>query len=110
MIKFTKEDAEVLQRLAKVDKLGSDGAKLILLSPVADLVLAMDSPIDFSASVLLTDFPSIAQGAKNIQKVAACTGYEIVSMHVDAGDPPPTGDAMLYFQKLSDSLFARCQM
>lgn len=64
MIKFKKEDAEVLQKLARVDKLGADGAKVIWLAPVADLVLAMDNPIGFSATLPQSDFPSIAQGAR----------------------------------------------
>ena len=109
-VKFTEEDAAVLQSLARVDKLGADGAKLILLSPVASLVLAMDNPAEFTVSLVQSDFSSIAQGAKNIAKAAACTGFAIVSQHIDAGDPPPVGDALLYFQQLSDSLYARCQM
>jgi hypothetical protein len=108
-IKFSKADAKVLQEVARIDKLGSDGAKVLLLAPVADFVLAMDSPVEFAAAIAQSDFPSILQGALNIQKIAACTAFQVVSLHLIDGDPPPIGDALAYFQKLNDSLDSRCQ-
>ena len=106
---FTKEDARVLKQVAKVKQLGADGAKVILLAPVADLLLAMDSPVEFSANLLQSDYAAIAQGAGNIQKIAACTAHDIVVLHIEDGDPSPVGDALTYFEKLSDALDKRCQ-
>lgn len=108
-IKFTQEDARVLVQVAKINKLGSDGAKLILLAPVANLVLAMDSPVEFTANLKQADFGAMEVGAGNIQKIAACTAHDIVLLHMEDGDPSPVGDALSYFQSLCDSLDKRCQ-
>lgn len=106
-IKFSQEDAKTIAKVARLDSLGRNGARLILLAPIVDLVLAMDSPIEFSANVALGDLEEIAKGAKAIAQVAACSAFEEVVGRLEDAEGP-TGDALNYFQKLKDSLESRC--
>jgi len=108
-IKFSSEDARVLKQVLRVEKLGANGARLILASPVFDLLTAMGDPVNFAVSLLNSDWDGMAAGAKNIQKIAACSAQAIVILHIEDGAPPPQGDARAYFEHLNRQLDARCQ-
>lgn len=108
-IRFTKTDCKVLKTVTQINNLGTQGARLLLASVVADAVLAMGNPIEFSVTVAASDYDDIANGAKNIAKIAACSAYEIIYGHVEVGPDSPTGAALDYFKTLMAAAEARCQ-
>lgn len=108
-ITFSRADAEVLQRVRKVESLGRDGARLLLAAPVIDMLLAMGNPAQFSATVANSDFDKMAQGALSVQKIAACTVAAMVLEHIDVGPDSPTGAAKEYFERLLKSAQSRCE-
>ena len=108
-LRFTREDAEVLQRVARVNELGNAGAKLLLLAPIAEMVLSMNSPVEFAVSVSDADWSGLASSAKKIKKIAACSAQLIVHEHLDLGVPKPKGAARQYFERLLTSLSTRCE-
>ncbi|ABE46845.1 hypothetical protein [Polaromonas sp. JS666] len=108
-IRFSKTDAAVLQRIRRIEKLGDEGARFILGASVVDLLLAMGNPVEFTVTFANSDFDSMAKGAMNIQKIAACASAEIILLHLEVGPNSPTDDAKDYFERLLDQVNKRCE-
>lgn len=104
MTPFTKEDSSVLARIQKLDELGRTGARLLLGIKVFDLVSAMGSPAAFSVTLLTEDWNAIATGIRGLAKMARAAALSEVLKHLEAGTPPPVGEAREYFEFLAQRL------
>jgi hypothetical protein len=106
-IRFSAEDIEVLRRLTRISDLGATGARLLLAAPVVSL-LSSGNPIELAVTLNETNWQDIANGIKNIKRVAACTAMQMVLEHLEAGVPKPIGEARTYFEHLLVNCQEKC--
>lgn len=108
VIKFTTADAEVLQRVRNIRELGLNGAKLMLSAPVVALLASMTDPVEFSVTLYDSDFAAMLDGARTINKLAACLARDRVLEHIEAGLPAPVGPPKAYFEHIQAQANRRC--
>ncbi len=109
IIKFSAEDVAVLKQLKTIKDITDAAAKLLLSSPVIEL-LASPSPVDVTITLTTSDWNGLTNGAKGLQKIAACRMLTIVQEHLSdaTSDRVPSGEAAAYFQTLEGGFNKQC--
>jgi hypothetical protein len=109
VVKFSAEDIAVLKQLKMVKDVADASAKLLLSSPVIEL-LASPNPVDVAITLTTADWSGMTNGAKGLKKIAACRMLTIVQEHLSdaTSDRVPTGEAANYFQTLEDGFSKQC--
>jgi hypothetical protein len=109
VVKFSAEDIAVLKQLKTVKDVADASARLLLSSPVIEL-LASPSPVDVAITLTTADWSGMTKGANGLQKIAACRMLTIVQEHLSdaTSDRVPTGEAANYFQTLEDGFSKQC--
>ena len=71
VVKFSAEDIAVIKQLKTVKDVTEASAKLLLSFPVIEL-LASPNPVDVAITLTTADWSGMTNGAKSLQKIAAC--------------------------------------
>ena len=103
------EDIAVLKQLKTVKDVTNATAQLLLSSPVIEL-LASPNPVNVAITLTTADWSGMTNGAKGLQKIAACRMLTIVQEHLSdaTSDRIPTGEAANYFQSLEEGFSKQC--
>lgn len=109
VVKFSAEDIAVLKQLKTVKDVTNATAQLLLSSPVIEL-LASPNPVNVAITLTTADWSGMTNGAKGLQKIAACRMLTIVQEHLSdaTSDRIPTGEAANYFQSLEEGFSKQC--
>lgn len=109
VVKFSAEDIAVLKQLKTVKDVADASARLLLSSPVIEL-LASPNPVDVAITLTTADWSGMTNGTKGLQKITACRMLTIVQEHLSdaTSDRVPTGEAANYFQTLENGFSKQC--